>query len=228
MKTRKYLPIKWSSHRFRVLEKRLRTRYGSPRHHNPEDPLDDLIFLMLSRMTQEVKYLRTYRALRERMPVWGDVRDAHLTELEDLLRDGGLAATKSRQIQALLKEVEIREGDFDLAVLHHMPDDEVEEYLVSLPGVSKKTAKCVMLYTLGRPTCPIDAHVWRVAQRLGIAQPGAWTESRSGTLEARFPIDLRASLHRTLVAHGRVICRARRPICKECCVSDLCPRVGIR
>lgn len=228
MKTRKSRLGKRSPRFLYELERRLRAEYGSPRHHNPDDPLDDLIFVVLSRMTQEVKYLRTYRALKQRMPTWGEVRDAPLPDVEDVIHDAGLARTKSRQIRAILKEIETREGRLDLTRLSRLPDSEVESYLTTLPGVSRKTARCVMLYALDRPTCPVDAHVWRISQRLGLAAPGSWTESRTAALEESIPVGIRASLHVTLISHGRAICRARQPLCNVCPVQDFCPRIGLK
>jgi endonuclease-3 len=179
-------------------------------------------------MTQEVKYLRTYDALRHEMPSWGVVMDAPESDLEHLLRDAGLAPTKARQIQAILKEVSAREGSLDLSRLRRLCDDEVEAYLTSLPGVARKTARCVMLYALDRKTCPVDTHVWRVMQRLGVAPAKAWSERNARDLEELIPRALRASLHVTLVAHGRAVCRARRPLCKECPLVALCPSADRR
>ncbi len=223
MKTRKSTAVKAAdAKRLAEIERRLRSVYGQPRHHNPPDPLDDLIFLVLSRMTQEVKYLRTYELLRRVMPTWGVVRDAPADALEGLLQDAGLAPTKSRQIQAILKEIEARERALDLSRLRALPDKEVEAYLASLPGVARKTARCVMLYALGRETCPVDTHVWRVMRRLGLAPDRSWSESNARKLEEDTPHSLRSSLHVTLVAHGRSICKARRPLCAECVLAALC------
>jgi len=205
------------------IERRLRAQYGQPRHHNPLDPLDDLIFLMLSRMTQEVKYIRTYQALRAEMPTWGAVLDAPSEDLEEVLQDAGLAPTKARQIRAMLKEIEAREGALDLTQLRILADDAVEAYLTSLPGVSRKTARCVMLYTLGRQACPVDTHVWRIMRRLRVAPDKPWGESSGRRLEEAIPSALRSSLHVTLIAHGRSVCRARRPRCGECVLANLCP-----
>ncbi len=207
----------------RKIERRLRLEYGQPRHHNPTDPLDDLLFLVLSRMTQEVKYLRTYRALRAEMPGWGVVMDAPTSALESLLQDAGLAPTKACQIQAILREIEAREGRLDLSSLRSQSDEEIEAYLMSLPGVGRKTARCVMLYALGRDACPVDTHVWRVMRRLGLAPDRPWSEAGSAKLEQMLPVRLRGSLHVTLVAHGRETCRARRPCCEVCVIQDLCP-----
>lgn len=209
--------------RIRAIEQRLRAAYGQPRHFNPEDPLDDLIFLVLSRMTQEVKYVRTYSRLRASLSTWNAVRDAPRDELEMLIHEAGLAPTKATQIQSILCAVEVREGVLSLHRLSSMDNDQVESYLVSLPGVARKTALCVMLYTLGRHVLPVDTHVWRVAQRLGLAARGPWTERRGRALEAEVPEQLRGSLHVTMVAHGREVCRAQAPMCDMCTLLDLCP-----
>jgi len=223
MKTRKSGFVKSDAARLRRIEAILRETYGSPRHYNPTDPLEDLIFLVLSRMTQEIKYRRTYAALRESMPDWEIVRDAPPDELEGLLSDAGLAPTKTSQIQAILKEIEQREGALDLARLRTLEDADVEQYLTSLPGVGRKTARCVMLYALGRRTCPVDTHVWRVMRRLGFAEDAAWSESRSRELEETIPRELRSSLHVNLVAHGRATCTAVSPRCDSCVVRSNCP-----
>ena len=209
--------------RIREIERRLKNAYGRPRHFNPADPLDDLIFLVLSRMTQEIKYVRTYSRLRSSLSTWNEVRDAPPDELEELIHEAGLASTKAAQIQALLAEIEAREGALGLHRLRSMADDEVEQYLTSLPGVARKTALCVMLYTLGREVLPVDTHVWRVAHRLGLAPAGGWSEGRGRALEATVPRELRGSLHVTMVAHGREVCRARAPGCGSCTLADLCP-----
>jgi endonuclease III len=210
------------SRRVRAIERRLRNEYGFPRHHNPADPLDDLIFLVLSRMTQEVKYVRTYERIRSALPTWAAVCDAPAGELEELIGEAGLAPTKSRQIQAILHEVVEREGRLDLARLSNLSDSEAEEYLCSLPGVSRKTALCVLLYAFERDVLPVDAHVWRVSQRLGLAPEGAWSEQGGRELEERVEPRFRRSLHVTMISHGRSVCRASSPRCSECVVRTLC------
>lgn len=210
-------------HRAREIERRLRKAYGQPRHFNPEDPLDDLIFLVLSRMTQEIKYVRTYTRLRASLSTWHEVRDAPPNELEALIHEAGLAPTKAAQIQAILVDIEAREGALTLHRLRAMADNEAERYLTSLPGVARKTALCVMLYALGRDVLPVDTHVWRVARRLGFAPAGEWSEGRGRFLEAAIPRELRGSLHVTMLAHGRRVCRARAPSCESCLLADLCP-----
>lgn len=224
MKTRKSVRVKRPrSGCFLEIERRLRSTYGRPRHHNPLDPLDDLVFLVLSRMTQEWKYLPTYQSLRRELPLWSSVRDAPEDYLADLLRYAGLALTKARQLQGILREVEAREGALDLSRLRALPDADIEAYLISLPGVARKTARCVMLYSLGRDACPVDTHVWRVMKRLGLAPNEKWSERASQRLEESIPHGIRGSLHVTLLSHGRAICRARSPRCGECVLKSICP-----
>jgi len=209
------------------IEGRLRRCYGRPRLENPADPLEDLVFIVLSRMTQEVKYTRTYRSLRLRFPSWEAVCDAPDDDLEEVLHDAGLAATKGRQIQSILREIKKREGDLSLCRLHSLDDEAVERYLTSLPGVGTKTARCVMLYTLNRDQCPVDTHVWRVARRLGIGPDRAWSDGQGRELGDAIPKEIRGSVHVTFIAHGREICTARRPRCGQCILDDLCPRRGV-
>ena len=177
-------------------------------------------------MTQEIKYVRTYSRLQASLSTWNAVRDAPPDELEMLIHEAGLAPTKTAQIQSILCAVEVREGTLSLHRLRSMGNDQVERYLTSLPGVARKTALCVMLYALGRDVLPVDTHVWRVAQRLGLAAWGQWTEQRGRVLEAVVPGKLRGSLHVTMVAHGRQVCRARTPMCDRCMLLDLCPTAG--
>ena len=212
--------------RVREIELRLREAYGQPRHFNPEDPLDDLIFLVLSRMTQEIKYVRTYSRLRRSLSTWDEVRDAPPDELEAIIHEAGLAPTKAAQILAILAEIDAREGILSLHRLRSMADAEVERYLTGLPGVARKTALCVMLYTLGRDVLPVDTHVWRVARRLGLAPAEEWSEGRGRELEAKVPEGLRGSLHVTLIALGRQVCRAQSPSCERCILAELCPTAG--
>ena len=217
-----------SIHRLYEIERRLRKVYGQPRHHNPEAPLDDLVFLVLSRMTQEIKYVKAYKDLKKNFGNWRNLLNSSTKRLESVLRYAGLAKTKARQIRGILKAVNAREGRLSLACLRNLQDTEVEAYLTSLPGVSYKIARCVMLYALKRSMFPVDAHVSRIARRLGLLPLDTKRGSRRETaLQDRIPLVLRSSLHVTLLAHGRQICTAHKPGCGVCPIFDLCPKHGV-
>lgn len=208
----------------RAVERRLRAQYGQPRHHNKRDPLAELVFILLSTQTREAEYRRTFTALWSQYRSWRKVLDAPSAELEELIRFGGFARRKVALLKSLLQAIHDDRGSVSLRFLHGVPDDEAERYLIALPGVGPKTAKCVLMYALDRDVLPVDTHVWRIAGRLGWHWGGKHPEPRaSRELEQLVPGRLRGSLHVTMVAHGRAVCRAR-PRCDACLLSDLCPR----
>jgi endonuclease-3 len=199
----------------------LKLRYGTPRFGNPRDPLDDLIYIILSNKTTPGTARSTYDRLRKRFQKWDDVLDAPNSVLRSLIRPAGLSTVKSRHIRAALRSLKKRFGACDLTGLKQLDGRAVEDYLVGLPGVSEKVAKCVMMYTLGLPVLPVDTHVFRVSSRLG------WTARRRADqchaeLEALIPAMLRRNFHVACIAHGREICRPLAPLCRKCCVNRYC------
>jgi endonuclease III len=130
-------------------------------------------------------------------------------------------------LQKLLHRVRADHGTTSLRWLGRESTSDALAYLTSLPGVGLKTARCVLMYALERPVLAVDTHVWRVAKRLGWIDGGKHPDNRrSEKLERRIPPGLRYSLHVTMVAHGRRVCRGR-PACHLCVLSDLCPKIGL-
>jgi endonuclease-3 len=95
------------------------------------------------------------------------------------------------------------------------------EALEKLPGVGRKTANVVMNVAFGHPTIAVDTHVFRVANRTGVA-PGATPEEVERKLEKFVPDEFRLNAHHWLILHGRYVCVARAPKCPECVIRDLC------
>jgi endonuclease III len=184
--------------------------------------VDELVMTVLSQHTSDLNTARAFRSLKDRFPNWRSVRDAEPAELADAIRSGGLADTKSIRIQRILAEIEEREGSLDLRRLNELDDQEVERYLVSLPGVGPKTAACVLLFSMGRAAFPVDTHVHRVAIRLGLIPPKASAEQAHRLLEPGIAPQLRYEFHMQLIKHGREVCKAARPLCNDCVLFDLC------
>ena len=177
---------------------------------------------VLSQHTSDLNTARAFGSLKERFPTWRSVKDAEPRELTDAIRSGGLAETKSVRIQRILAEIEEREGSLDLRRLNELDDQEVERYLVSLPGVGPKTAACVLLFSMNRPAFPVDTHVHRVARRLGLIPLEATAEQAHRLLEPGIAPQLRYEFHMQLIKHGREVCKPARPLCNECVLFDLC------
>jgi endonuclease-3 len=184
--------------------------------------VDELVMTVLSQHTSDVNTARAFSGLKQRFPNWHAVRDADPTEVADAIRSGGLADTKSVRIQRILGEIEEREGRIDLRRLNKLDDEEVERYLVSLPGVGPKTAACVLVFSMGRHAFPVDTHVHRVTRRLGLIPEKATAEQAHRLLPPGIAPELRYEFHMQLIKHGREVCKAARPLCSECVMFDLC------
>ena len=137
----------------------------------------------------------------------------------DAIRPGGLANTKGPRIQAILGEL----GEHpDLEWLAEAPRGPAIEFLTSLPGVGRKTAACVLIFTYDRPEIPVDTHVYRVGGRLGLFPERASLEqAHDEILEVVDPADA-YEVHMNLIRHGRAVCRPR-PRCGECGLRRMCP-----
>jgi endonuclease-3 len=205
--------------RLRTIRDRLRTEYGRPVLHAHRAPVDELILTVLSQNTNDRNRDVAWARLRERFPSWDAVREAPVVEIEDAIRPGGLAPTKAVRIQRILEAL----GDDDLCWLEDAPLEEARDYLCELPGVGRKTAACVLLFSFGRPEVPVDTHVYRVTSRLGLIRPGAsFDEAHDELLRLADPEDA-YEVHVLLIRHGRRTCTAREPRCAECPLRRMCP-----
>ena len=95
------------------------------------------------------------------------------------------------------------------------------EALEALPGVGRKTANVVLNTAFGEPTIAVDTHIFRVANRTGLA-PGANVRAVEDRLEKAVPEEFRKDAHHWLILHGRYVCKARKPACPSCVITDLC------
>ena len=209
--------------RLRAISRRLERRFGPLEPPRASDPLDELVWTVLSQHTSDLNSERAFTALRAAYPTWDAVVGARPSELADVIRSGGLANTKAVRIQAILREIADREGDYDLSRLRDATDAEAHLYLTTLPGVGPKTAAVVMAFSLGRDAIPVDTHVHRVSRRLGLIPPKASAERAHDILAEIVPDDLKTLLHVGLIRLGREICKAPLPRCQDCPLVDLCP-----
>ncbi len=201
--------------------------YGNPSHGNKSDPLDELVYIILSTRTRDASYRRRYDELKAAFPSWDAVSPRDQARIEAILQPGGLAMLKAAVIVEILNVLRDRFGSTTLEPLRCMPDADVEQLLVSLPGVSTKVAKCVMMYSMDRQVLPVDVHVHRVAARLGFSVKRRPDTSQE-LIEGAVPRQLRYGFHINAVAHGRAVCLSRAPRCEMCCISQWCDYLQTR
>jgi endonuclease III len=207
--------------RLRTITDRLAKEYGRPKLRPHRAPIDELVLTVLSQNTNDRNRDVAYFRLRERFPTWDAVAEAPVEEIEDAIRPGGLAPTKSVRIKEILDAI----GDDDLLWLEEAPLDEARAYLCALPGVGRKTAACVLLFSFGRPDVPVDTHVYRVGGRLGLWPPKLALVKAHDELARLVGDDgeFAYEAHVLLIRHGRRTCVARAPRCPECPLRRICP-----
>ena len=132
--------------------------------------------------------------------------------LEPYIRSIGLYRTKARNIAALSRLLLERHGGEVPAT---------REALEALPGVGRKTANVVLNVAFGQPTIAVDTHIFRVANRTGLA-PGKDPLAVEEKLLEVTPEEFRLHAHHWLILHGRYVCLARKPQCPRCAIRDLC------
>lgn len=205
------------------IDQRLVDTYGTPDLGNKDDPLDELIFIILSQMTTHQSFNRVYDRLKACCESWEDVLTMPLRRLKATIKDAGLSNQKAPRIKAILKRIKADFGRLTLQVLFNLENEDAERYLTGLPGVGIKTAKCVLMYSLSRDVLPVDTHVWRVARRLGLVSEEVPYSKVHPTLEAVVPPERRYSFHVNAVLLGQQVCTAVDPNCPECPLQRMCP-----
>jgi endonuclease-3 len=201
----------------------LRSYYGVPRNEPHRAPLDELVLTVLSQNTNDRNRDVAYERLRDRFPDWAAVAGAPATEIEAAIRPGGISKVKAGRIKAMLGAIQAERSSLDLGFLADAPREAALEFLERLPGVGRKTAACVLLFSFDRPELPVDTHVYRVASRLGLIRPRAsFEQAHDVLLAATDPEDV-YEVHVNMIRHGRRLCTARAPACPECPLLELCP-----
>ena len=159
-------------------------------------------------------------------PDWPAVEDAPLPDLIEAIRPGGLAPQKAPRIQASLRFIRERSGSHTLAFLDGMPALEAREWMTAIPGIGRKTASVVLLFSFGTPLMPVDRHVERVSKRIGLIPPKATADQAHEMFLAMLEPDQMYETHVNLITHGRKTCHAQRPACGRCPVAARCKYVN--
>lgn len=204
------------------VHERLLKKFGEPIWRNPLPAIDELVSTFLSQNTNDVNRDRSFDTLRAKFPTWEEVRDAPEAEIIKAVRIAGLANTKGPNIQRALRQISDERGELDLNFLKNMPIEEARAWLTKFKGVGPKTAAIVLLFSLGMPAFPVDTHVYRITGRVGLRPEKISVEKAHPHLEGVFPPENYYAAHLNIIRLGREICKARKPICTDCPLLDIC------
>lgn len=155
-------------------------------------------------------------------PDWGAVEEAPMAELIEAIRPGGLAQQKAPRIQAALRSIRERSGQYAFDFLDGAPALEARGWMTAIPGIGRKTASVVLLFAFGTPLMPVDRHVERVSKRIGLIPRKATADQAHEMFLAMLLPEQMHEAHVNLITHGRQTCFARRPACERCPLAARC------
>jgi endonuclease-3 len=197
-------------------------KYGLPERQPHQDPVSVLVQTILSQNTSDTNSGSAFRALTSTFDSWEEVARADVNAIAHLIKSGGLGQIKARRIKQALDEIIRERGKLELDFLSSLTPYNAEEWLLRLPGVGLKTARCVLLFSLDMPAFPVDTHILRVTRRLELINPRAsLLEAHNVLGQAVAPEDV-YNFHVLVIEHGRRVCRAQKPDCPNCVLNRLC------
>jgi endonuclease III len=193
--------------------KTLSRRYPQKADMDLGSPEDTILGVLLSARTTDAQVLKIFPAFRKKFPTWESLAHADVSEIGSMISTIGLYRSKARAVKGLAQKI--------LAEFHGKVPSTMEE-LVTLPGVGRKTASCVLAYVYHIPAIAVDTHVFRIAHRLG------WSKEKTPAnvekdLRKIVPEPLWTEINRTFVRFGREICiGGKKPKCWMCPVAKWC------
>ena len=193
--------------------RRFRKYSPSPKtelHHR--DPFTLLVAVVLSAQATDAGVNKATPALFSKADTPAKMATLGEAKIRDLIKTIGLYRTKAKNVARLAQILVAQHGGI-------VP--RTREELEALPGVGRKTANVVLNVAFGEPTIAVDTHIFRVANRTGMAKGDDVREVEDG-LEQRIPKAYLSHAHHWLILHGRYTCVARKPRCPECLIADLC------
>lgn len=191
----------------------LKKRYPQKADMDLGNPDDSLIATIFSARTTDVQVLKMFPAFRKKFPDWKKLAAADVRDIEKSINTIGMYRTKARSVKALATMLL---ENFNGKVPRTMDE------LVTLPGVGRKTASCILAVCFNVPAVAVDTHVFRIAHRLGWSN-GKKPEKVEEDIKKIVPEKLWGDVNRTMVRFGREICvGGTKPKCWMCPVAKWC------
>jgi len=189
------------------------------------DSFETLIVTIISQNTADRNTARAFESLSKHFQIKPEVlAKAETRQIEECLKVAGLYRNKAKIIKNVSKVV-LEKFHGNLNKILSMPLAEARKTLLQFPGVGPKTADVVLLFCSNKPTIPVDTHVNRVARRLGLAPQVDGYEVVRESLQSLYSPEDYLDVHVLLILLGRKYCKARKPLCAQCVLNALCPKL---
>lgn len=208
--------------RLRAVLALLHVEYGSAPLGDRSDPLDELFLLLVKLKSARRRDEESYERLRGRFYPWRRLLDSDMKDIESYIRQDNLGSIKIRAFVDIARRLQADFGEVSLKALESYDDDRAEKYLTSLPGVGLKTARRVLMYSLGRDRLPVDACTYRVGVRIGLVPTSRNTADVHYNFDKVIPPRLAYYLHSNFNQLGDNVCIGLTPRCEVCVVRKLC------
>ena len=196
--------------------------FGIPKRQNPlPDPLDTLIATILSQNTNDNNSYKAFNNLKNAFKNWEVAAEAKRSTIEKIIKVAGLAPAKSKAIKNLLVDIKEKYGKLSLEFVNDLSIEEILERLTSYDGVGVKTASCVLMFAMNKNICPVDTHVHRTTNRIGLVNEKT-PDKTFWAINKNLPKGVAHSFHTNLILLGREICKPTNPNCGVCPLKKVC------
>jgi endonuclease-3 len=182
------------------------------------DPFQHLVFTILSARTRDEQTVKAAGNLFKVANTPEKLAKLSEEEIATLIESAGFYRNKAKNLKAMA-EILVKEYN------SKVPDS--FEELVKLPGVGRKTANVVLAYAFNRNTIAVDTHVHRLANRLGFVRTGK-PEETEVELKKVVPPELWRKVNRVFVAFGQTVCKPIKPLCEDCPIEGVCPKLSVK
>lgn len=197
-------------------------KFGLPkRAEKLPHPIDLLIATILSQNTNDNNSYKAFQNLKNKFPDWHDLLKVKRTHIEKLIRVAGLAEQKSTAIKNFIVSLYKERGKVSLDYLVNYSNEAAINNLTQFKGIGVKTASCVLLFAMNRNICPVDTHVHRTVNRIGIVSTSTPDKTFS-LLNKNLPDETAHSFHTNLIRLGREVCKPKNPSCGICPLNTIC------
>ncbi len=200
--------------RYATVVERFKERMPAPAPElHYDNPYQLLVAVILSAQCTDKRVNMVTPALFEAYPTPEALAAATTEQVYEKIQSVSYPNNKTRSLLGMARKLC---DDFGGVV-----PDTLDE-LITLPGVGRKTANVILSVIFDRPTMAVDTHVFRVAERIGLTTRSRTPLNTERVLTEHIPADLIPKAHHWLILHGRYVCKARKPLCDECFLTDVC------